>query len=510
MANSAKTSQAGDAQVCPVADDQGAAGAESTDGTRTGSNGGSPHAPASEPPKVVSMRPAWGVYESLPPGPSMPALFQMLGYWYRREAFLARCRSHYGNRFTLRIRVPPMPFVVLSDPDDIKQMCLAPPDVLYAGDGSAQLEKYFGPTGLAFMEEDEHLSRRRLISQITHGDGAQRMSELIAKVVEREVASWPTGEVTPMYPRVHRLAVKLMREVSFGPEHDPRLDELLDVHIDMLQLGNSFMSLVPTHTLPPRALRMIKAIRPLGFARFFERRAHADRLIREVVEDRRRDGGGGDGLVSLLLSAKHEDGSPLSWVELRDEVVTTLVAGAESSAATISFAMERLAHEPRIRERLVAEVDAGEGDAYLTATVQEILRVKPVVPMIPRLVMKPVEIGGIHYPPGVRLWGNAYLVHTNPDVYPDPYTFRPERFLEKPPGTYTWIPFGGGRRRCLGQVIAERELKCVLREVLLRYEWQLEREELEPRRSRGAAIVPKNGLRMTLTERSREPALAAG
>ena len=481
----------------------------------SGANGSGPPGPepeerAVDPTRqIYSIRPAPGVASRLPPGPRSPALMHMFGFWYRRQAFLSRCRERYGSRFTIRLRIPPVPVVVLSDPDDLKELFLAPPDVVYAGDGSVQLEKYFGPTGLTFMEEDEHLTRRKLINRTTHGEGMKRIVASMMEIIEREVASWPRGEVIELYPRVHRLALQLMRTVAFGTEPDRRLDDLLDLHVDMLRFGDHFISLTPVHALPPRIVSALTAFRPTGFGRFFELREQENRLIREVVEDRRRAGAtDGDDLVSVLLSSTHEDGSPLSWRELRDEIVTTLIAGAESTAATISFALERLAHEPRIRERLVAEIDAGEDDAYLTATVQETLRLKPMVPMIPRLVVKPIEIGGYHYPPGVRLWGSAYLVHTDPEIYPDPYAFRPDRFVEDGPGNYTWIPFGGGRRRCLGKAIAEHESKAVLREVLARYDLRAESPELEPTRSRGAALVPRRGLKMTLSERPRQPALA--
>ena len=169
----------------------------------------------------------------------------------------------------------------------------------------------------------------------------------------------------------------------------------------------------------------------------------------------------------MLLEARHEDGSPMSDQELRDELMTLLVAGHETTATTLAWAFERLAREPAVLARLVDEIDAGDGDAYLTATIQETLRRRPVLPnTAPRLVAKPIEVGGWHYEPGVCLVANAYLVHHDPDVYPDPYAFRPERFLDEPPGTYTWIPFGGGRRRCLGASFAMLEMKIVLRAVL--------------------------------------------
>ena len=207
-------------------------------------------------------------------------------------------------------------------------------------------------------------------------------------------------------------------------------------------------------------------------------------------------------MLAMLLAARHEDGSPMSKQEVRDELMTLLVAGHETTASELAWAFERLARTPDVLRPLTDEIDAGDDDAYLTATVQEILRLKPVVPIIPRLVMRPIEIGGVRYPPGVRLFGIPYLVHTDPSVYEDPYAFRPERFLEKAPTTYTWVPFGGGRRRCLGNVVAQAEIKCALREVLRRYDLSPERPQTEPPRASTVVLYPGRGLRMAVSDRS--------
>ncbi len=180
---------------------------------------------------------------------------------------------------------------------------------------------------------------------------------------------------------------------------------------------------------------------------------------------------GRDDVLSILLDAQHEDGSPMSNVELRDELMTLLVAGHETTATSLAWAFERLVRAPETLRRLVAEIDSGDGDAYILATVQETLRSRPVLPNTqPRLTVKPIDVGDWHYEPGVVLVANGYLLHHDRDIYPDPYTFRPERFLDSPPGTYTWIPFGGGRRRCLGASFALLEMRIVLAAVLSAYE----------------------------------------
>ena len=188
-----------------------------------------------------------------------------------------------------------------------------------------------------------------------------------------------------------------------------------------------------------------------------------------LIDERRAQAGERDDVLSLLLGARHEDGSPMTAQELRDELMTLLVAGHETTASQLAFAFERLVRTPEVLARLTDEVAADDGDAYLTATVQETLRRRPVLPnAAPRLVMQELEVGGWRYPAGVCLVPNAYLVHHDPAIYPEPYAFRPERFLDQAPGTYTWIPFGGGRRRCLGAAFATVEMKIVLRTVLER------------------------------------------
>jgi cytochrome P450 len=205
----------------------------------------------------------------------------------------------------------------------------------------------------------------------------------------------------------------------------------------------------------------------------------------------------------MLLAARHEDGSPMTGEELRDELMTLLVAGHETTASELAWTFERLAREPRVLARLHAEED---GDAYLTATIQEAMRRRPVLPnAAPRLTMEPVELGGHSYPAGVCLVANAYLVHHDPEIYDDRYAFRPERFLDEAPGTYTWIPFGGGRRRCLGASFAMLEMKVVLRAVLRRGGIEPAGAPGEPPRRRSITISPGAGARTRLRAPAREP-----
>jgi cytochrome P450 len=232
--------------------------------------------------------------------------------------------------------------------------------------------------------------------------------------------------------------------------------------------------------------------------------AEADRLIAEQIDERRRSSDGRHDVLGLLLSATHEDGSPMSASELRDELVTALVAGHETTASQLAWTLDLLARDPAVVGRIWAELAAGEEDAYLTATIQESMRLRPVLPNAePRMVRKPVQIGGVSYPTGVVLIASAELIHHHAEIYPDPYAFRPERFLGSTPGTYTWIPFGGGRRRCLGASFAMLEMKIVLRTVLRHYGLTPASPRAPMARRRGIAISPSNGCKLILRARRR-------
>ena len=235
---------------------------------------------------------------------------------------------------------------------------------------------------------------------------------------------------------------------------------------------------------------------------FLRKRERADELIYELIAERRVDGTERDDVLAMLLAARDENGEPMSEVELRDELMTLLVAGHETTASELAWAFERLAREPRVQRRLLEEIDGGEEDAYLTATVQETLRRRPVLPNAePRLVKKPITVGDWDYPPDVCLIANAYLIHHDPDVYEEPYEFRPERFLGERPGTYTWIPFGGGRRRCIGAGFATVEMKIVLRAALAAQLVEPAADGPELTRRRSITVSPRHGAPAVLRPR---------
>jgi cytochrome P450 len=433
---------------------------------------------------------------ALPPGPRMPVFLQGIGWWNRPTAFMERCRARYGKRFTIRLPGQP-PFVMISDPEELKEIFKAPPDVLHPGEGARILEPVLGSNSVILLDEAPHLEQRKLLLPAFHGDAMQKLVGLMEELASQEVAGWPTGQQFELHPRFQALTLEIILRAVFGLDAGERLDALRERLTEILEFGRSPVS------VNQRLWRNFGGFGP--FAKFLRARAKADELVYEQIDERRSSGERRDDVLSMLLDARHEDGSEMSREEIRDELMTALVAGHETTASELAWAFERLAQSPRVLERLHSEIDSGDGDAYLTATIQEVLRRRPVLPQAePRLVKKPIEIGGWQYEPGVVLGANVWLVHHDPDVYPDPFAFRPERFLEEPPGTYTFIPFGGGRRRCLGASFAMLEMKVALRAALERYTVE-PAGELERTRRRAITISPRRGALTVLLSRTARP-----
>ena len=430
----------------------------------------------------------------MPPGPRMPPPMQTFGWWARPTGFLDRARRRYGKRFTVRLAAQD-PFVILSDPAEIKQVFTAPPDVLHPGEGTRILEPIVGPNSILLLDEDAHMTQRKLVLPAFHGERMRGLESMIAEVTREQISAWPRDEVTPLHPRMQRLTLEVILAAVFGVRTGARLGPLRESLTAMLDFGMNPLSLIP----PARRA-------PFGrgpWARFLKIRARTDELIYGEIKDRReRQDEGGSEIINSLIAAHHEDGSPMSDVEIHDELLTLLVAGHETTATQLAWTIERLTREPRVLSTLVHAVDEGDGDPYLTAVIRESLRLRPVLlNAAPRTVKEPVEIGGITYEPRVHMLPSAWLVQHDPEIYPEPYAFRPERFLESDPGTYTWIPFGGGRRRCVGASFAQLEMAIVLRELLRTTEIRAGAEGPEATRRRAITVTPGRGAETILSGR---------
>jgi cytochrome P450 family 135 len=426
-----------------------------------------------------------GVVQGLPPGPRMPRALQTAIWSRQAQWMLGQSRARFGRMFSLRIAYEG-DWVIVSDPELIKRVFIGDPRVFHAGEGNQILRPILGENSVLVLDEKPHLGQRRLLLPPFHGERMQGYGEKMAEIAAREIESWPAGVPYRLRPRMQAITLEIILETVFGIHGGERMGELRNALRGFLDLTSDPRLLAPVLLVGPERIRRIPA-----FRRRVER---VDALIARELAERRdaADLGERDDVLSLLLCARHEDGvsaerasevsgddererakpdpgQPMSDAEIRDELLTLLVAGHETTATALSWAVERLSRHPRKLERLRDETLAGE-DAYMTATIQETLRLRPVIVLVLRRLTEPVELGGYELPAGATVAPSIHLVHRDPEIYPEPERFLPERFLENPPGTYTWIPFGGGIRRCLGASFAQFEMQVVLRELLRRRE----------------------------------------
>jgi cytochrome P450 family 135 len=431
---------------------------------------------------------------SLPPGPRLPRPLQTVGWVTRPGPWLLRLRARYGDAFTLRVAHEGT-WVMLSDPAAVKQVFTGDPAKLHAGEANVVLRPLLGPSSVLLLDEGPHLRQRKLLLPPFHGERMKAYGELISAVAEREVASWPENAAVAVRPRMQRLTLEIVMRAIFGVSEGERLDRLRAALTALLEWTLDPMRVLLVVLAGPKRLERMRFFRDML--------GPLDALIAEEIARRRLadDLAERDDVLSLLLAARHEDGSPMSDAELRDELVTLLVAGHETTATALAWALERLARHPAAWARLQAEVAAGE-DAYLEAVVRETLRLRPVLTIVLRKLTEPMEIGGWELPAGINVAPCIYLLHRREDVYPDPAAFRPERFLETPPGTYTWIPFGGGIRRCLGASFAQFEMATVLRVIAARRgSLAPERPGSEPAIRRAVTLAPAREGRVLVGQR---------
>jgi cytochrome P450 len=418
-----------------------------------------------------------------PPAPRMPRPIQTAIWSRQAQWMLIQSRRRLGPTFTLEIAYEGK-WVVISDPELVKQVFTGDPRVFHAGEGNEILRPLLGRFSLLTLDDDAHMSQRKLLLPPFHGRRMAGYEESMREIAGREIESWPTGVPYRLRPRMQAMTLDIILATVFGIEGGERLAPLRESLRDFLDMLTDPRFLVPLLGLGPDRIRSFPP-----FRRRVDRvaaligREIADRRVAEDLEER-------DDILSLLVAARHEDGSPMSDAEIHDELLTLLVAGHETTATALSWAIERLIRHPEKLGRLRDEVAVGE-DAYLTATIQETLRLRPVIVIVIRRLTEAIELGGYDLPAGVSVVPSIHLVHRDPTIYPEPDRFRPERFLESPPGTYTWIPFGGGVRRCLGAAFAQQEMAIVLEELVAR-------RVIEP-----ADPAPERNMRRAITETPR-------
>ena len=428
-----------------------------------------------------------------PPSPALPSALQTLAFWRHPHAYLEWCRRRYGRRFTVNaVGMPPMVF--MADPADIKAIVGAPANVLHPGAGGRAIVPLVGEGSFMLAEEEEHLSGRRTILPAFHHRRISEHAGMVREIATREVAKWPRGTSFASHPYLRALTLRVILQTIFGGE-EARLREL---HRRLLTMFAVTRSLVLQE--PP--LRRLPGWRGI-WRSFLAERAAVDDIIAQLIEEEAHSGARDSGLLSMLLGGEHPDNDQLTIRQIRDTIVSVILAGHETTASELAWAFQLLAHDPVATGRLVDDLDAG-GEGYLTATIQEVLRHRPVFLFtIPRVVRLPFEIAGTTYRPPVQLLGAIHLMQHDPSLYPEPHRFRPERFLDAPPRPEVWLPWGGGRKRCPGHHLAMLEMRTVLETVLDNFELVPVGEKIETARWRSVIVTPGRGSRIMLRKRQR-------
>jgi cytochrome P450 len=406
--------------------------------------------------------------------------------------FMEGCRRRHGETFSVRFVGFEQPMVLISDPSAIRALYSQREQLLPPG-RFAQLAPMVGPDSLLLVQGAGHLERRRMMLPPFHGEQMRTFEATMREIAEAQIAVWPQGEVA-IQPLTRALTLEVILRLVAGVTDGARLAHMRALIPDLLDGGASVST----------SVRVLIARRfgrsdPLEALSAQIRELDGD-LLDEITERRERGDDGAGDVLSMLMAARFEDGRGMSDWELRDQLVTLLVAGHETTATALAWAFELLTHNPPALERLVEEVRDGSGDQWLRAVIAETLRLRPVVPLAGRRLAADLECDGYTLPTGSDVSPAIWLTHTRADLYEDPYAFRPERFLDKAPGTYAWIPFGGGVRRCLGAAFAELELRVVLRAVLERFDVS-SRRGAEKVMRRGPTFAPRHGTRVRLRPR---------
>ena len=435
---------------------------------------------------------------TLPPGSRLPAPAQTLRLLRTPIEFLEGCRARYGRIFRAKIIGYPR-LVYVADRELARRVFDTDRDIGRAGEVRREvMEPLVGRSSVLCLEGDEWLRQRKLLGPPLHGRVVESYRDEIARIAADEIGTWPQARPFALRPRMQAITLEVILRVVFGIRDAGRLRRLRELLPELIEAGMAAIvfGLLPLNSERVLNSRLLASIPASPLRRFWRLRAEADALIYDEIERRRAepDGEAAD-VLSLLLEARDPEGRPMSNEELRDELVTLLEAGHETTATALAWTFERLVRSPTVMARLREALDGGD-EKYLDAVVKESLRTRPIVLDTPRLLDSTLDLDGYQIPEGWYVAPAIPLVHTDPDLYPDAAEFRPERFLEERIAPDAWIPFGGGRRRCIGSHMAMLEMKTVIAEVVDRVE--LHPAEPEPERARvhHVTLVPEKGTRV--------------
>jgi cytochrome P450 family 135 len=428
-----------------------------------------------------------------PPGPEVAPLLQGLRFSLRPMSFHLATMRQFGDVWTLRLPTRRGGFIVTCHPDHLESLLKARPADAPSLTGESPLRPILGPNSVLTSVGERHMRQRKLLLPPFHGEAVQRYVRMISEVAEREIDTWPTGEQFALAPRMQAVTLEVIMRGVFGLEGSPPAGSLEH------RMRQTIRRLLAASTHPLYQLLEIRnagATEARGVLR--QMLQIADRHMYAVIRARRSEGeaSGRNDVLSLLLAARDEQGQPLTDAELRDELMSLLLAGHETTANSLAWAFERLLRNPAAYGTLREAVrgsDRHTAEAHVEATIHEAMRNRPVIPMIVRMVTRPWRFGPHVVPARTPVAVSIIALHHRADVYPEPLMFAPERFLGRKPGTYTWIPFGGGIRRCLGATLAMAEQRVVLEAIARRTDLRAPDPAPESPRMRNVTMIPRRG-----------------
>lgn len=434
----------------------------------------------------------------LPPKVGLPRAVQTLRISIRQIQFVFAAKRRLGDVFELETLINREgKLVMTSHPEHVKSLFTAKPELAPSLTGESPLRPIVGPNSVLTALGERHMRQRKLLLPPFHGEAVQRYVEMIEEVADREIDQWPLDKPFALAPRMQAVTLDVIMAGIFGVEGEPAPGS------PEYRLRQVIRTLVAISTRPEAQileLRNVGREEPAGLLKLLL--AILDRSVYAVIESRRNAPRGHD-ILSLLLDAETEEGERLTDQELRDELITLVLAGHETTANSLAWTFERLLRNPHAYDRLRESVRAGgePGDAYVEATIHETMRSRPVIPIIGRRVKVPWRLGDNAVPENTAVLMSILLLHHREDIYPEPFSFRPERFLGHKPGTYTWIPFGGGIRRCLGATLAMAEQRVVLDAIARRTDMVAPDPQPERARHRNVTMIPQHGARVQITRR---------
>jgi cytochrome P450 len=439
--------------------------------------------------------------QTLPAGPKLPAGLQLLNWIYRPIAFMESCARRYGDCFVVRFPMNP-PLVFFSAPEAIKDIFTGDPEKLPAGETRAILRPLVGQHSVLVTDGARHTQQRKLMMPPFHGERMHAYGEVMREITDRAIERWPVGKAFPIQPEMQDITLNVILRTVFGVEEGEELVHLRQLLTDMLTLSTNPLTLLPWL---PRLFGLLT-----GKKRIDQLMREIDQaLFAEIAQRRAAGTAGRTDVLSLLLDARDEAGQPMSDVELRDQLITLLVAGHETTATSLSWTFHRLLQHPPVLEKLKHELQSVIGNGslqpqhaqkldYLDAVIKEAQRLIPIVPIVGRMLHEPLRIGGHDLPTGVVAAPCIYLTHHRTDLWPDPTRFDPDRFLGKRPSPYEFFPFGGGNRYCLGAAFALYEMKIVLAQVVSRVTLRSAPGHKVRMVRRGVTFAPSEGMPVVL------------